>query len=531
MKNTYFFFSAFTFTVVLSFSQNVTFSEKILTPGEEFSSVFGVSVDIQESVLVGSDPSDLNGAVPSTGAAYIYRKNNNGNFEFEQKLKAPLLEAGDVYGTDVAINGDFIAVGSSRYEFANTTSGLPIVNKAGAVFLYKYNTNTSQWDLVNQIFAPTRLLFHEFGWRLLITDTQLFISEIYYKNTSVNALRTGKVHIYDYDNDGNVTYNQGVDNPEPTSHDFFGSEIALSGNTLAVGARGEQLDENGTNQLTNAGAVYIFEKDDLGFYNLQQKILPNPRVAFANFGEGLDIYNNTLAVGAVGEVSMVPGTSDVADCGVAYIFKKIGSTWSQTASIIPPTVEFNANYGSSINLKDNIVFIGYEGGRVPYNGSTRNSGLVEQITLDNSGQVTNKFTIAPPFPDTTNEFGYITSWDGNQLAVGVYADRGDIDGNLILSGTVSPGAIYVYDTNATLSTNAFSSVKLKVTNPVKEEITVFNLKEKANYTLYDLYGKLILQGNIITSNPSIDLSLITNGIYLLSIHSKNSPQDFKIIKK
>ena len=515
------FLNIFILISIFSFSQNPTFQEKIITPGTELSSAFGVSVDVQGDVLVGSDTSDPNGSVAGTGAAFVYRKDGNGNFSFEQKLKAPLLDAGDSYGIDVEINGNFIAVGAFRYKFSETANGFPTVNRAGAVFLYKYNTNTNAWDLVNQIYAPTRVLNHEFGWRIILTDTQLFVSERFTSNA-------GKVHVYDYDSNGNVTYNQGIDNPEPNSSDLFGWEISLSGNTLAIGANGEEFDQNGNNELNNAGAVYVFERNGSGLFNLQQKIVPNTRVTSANFGGGLDLNNNNLVVGAINETRIQPGTTNTLSCGIAYVFKYNGATWSQTALIEPPTVENNADFGSSINLDNNTVLISYEGGRVPFNGSSRTSGLVEQITLDNSGQVSNRFTIAPPFPDSTGEFGYITSWDGNQLAVGAFADRGDINGNIL---NESPGAVYVYNLDANLATDTFSSTTLKINNPVKDKLTIINLKKNANYNIYDINGKSIQTGKISISNSNIDTSWIAKGFYVLNIDSDDRHQNFKIIKE
>ncbi len=527
IMKTQLFVITFTIISIFSFSQNLIFKEKLLAPDGELNDRFGWAVDVQGDVLVGGDIFDNTDPLLSTGAAYIFRKDSNGNFNFEQKLKAPFLSASDNYAREVKINGDFIAIGATRYKFANSSNGFPIVDSAGAVFLYKHNPSTNLWDLVNQIFAPTRVSNRLFGQRIIITNTQLFITEIEHRYTSFNASRAGKIHVYDYDSNGNVTYNQGIDNPEPTTNDFFGAEIALSGNTLAAGTYGERLDENGTNPLNSAGAVYVFEKDGTGIYNFQQKIVPNTRVMFSSFGGGLDLNNDTLVVGAVNENRVQPGTTNTADCGIAYVFKKNGTTWSQTTFIEPPSIEFNAEYGSSINLDGNTVFISYEGGKVTFNSTTGLSGLVDQITLDNTGQVTDRFVIAPPFPDSTSEFGYMTSWDGNQLAVGAYADSGDIDGNSL---NESPGAVYVYNFDTNLSTNAFSSAALKISNPVEEKITVFSLKKDSNYHIYDLNGQLIMQGKLALSNPTIDISWVTNGVYILSINIGDSYQNFKIIK-
>ena len=514
---------------IITYSQSSTFNEKIMAPDGSFNDRFGWAVDVQGDILVGGDIFDGTVSEPNTGAAYVFRKNSSGNFIFEQKLKAPFLESYDNYASEVEINGDFIAVGAPRYKYNDSANGFPTVESAGAVFLYKYNSAINQWELVNQIFAPTRQLNHLFGFRVYLTNNQIFISEIEHRYTNVNALRSGKIHVYNYDNNGNVTYNQGIDNPEPSSNDFFGSEISLFGNTLAIGARGEKEDANGNNTLNFAGAVYVFESNNMGQFILQQKIVPSTRFAYADFGDGLDIDDSTLVVGASSETRVQPGTSNTADCGIVYIFKKVNNTWSQTEIVEPPNVEFNAGYGASINLIENTALISYKGGRVPYNGSTIASGLVEELNIDSNGNIDNRYVIPPPFPDSTNEFGYITSWDGNQLAVGAYADRGDINGSIIPEG--SPGAVYIYNLSNSLSTTSSTFHNIRILNPVENTINIYGLENDGTYRLFDLQGKTIAEGKLTHVDPHIDIFNLAKGIYLLNIKVESSVQNFKVLKK
>ena len=178
---------------------------------------------------------------------------------------------------------------------------------------------------------------------------------------------------------------------------------------------------------------------------------------------------------------------------------------------------------------ENTALISYKGGRVPYNGSTIASGLVEELNIDSNGNIDNRYVIPPPFPDSTNEFGYITSWDGNQLAVGAYADRGDINGSIIPEG--SPGAVYIYNLSNSLSTTSSTFHNIRILNPVENTINIYGLENDGTYRLFDLQGKTIAEGKLTHVDPHIDIFNLAKGIYLLNIKVESSVQNFKVLKK
>src|SRR3989304_6840236 len=79
--------------------------------------------------------------------------------------------------------------------------------------------------------------------------------------------------------------------------DHFGSSVAIDGNTLAVGARSENTGGAG------AGAVYVYVKSGPN-WTLQQKITPNDPTSGKQFGQSVALDGNTLAVGAQGNNSL-----------------------------------------------------------------------------------------------------------------------------------------------------------------------------------------------------------------------------------
>jgi hypothetical protein len=74
-----------------------------------------------------------------------------------------------------------------------------------------------------------------------------------------------------------------------TKHDYFGSDVDISGDTLVVGARGHDMEHK------DMGAVYVYVYVDL---ILSQKLVPKDLGASALFGYSVALRGNTLVVGA-----------------------------------------------------------------------------------------------------------------------------------------------------------------------------------------------------------------------------------------
>jgi hypothetical protein len=68
-------------------------------------------------------------------------------------------------------------------------------------------------------------------------------------------------------------------------------------------------------------------------------------------------------------------------------------------------------------------------------------------------------------------------------------------------------------------------------NPVNDILTI-DIKEASSYTLYNLQGSIIKQGNLSPSNNTMDCSVLDSGCYMLHvIDINNNKQVVKVIKK
>src|ERR1700688_503300 len=95
---------------------------------------------------------------------------------------------------------------------------------------------------------------------------------------------------------------------DPSS--VFGSALALSGDTLAIGAGAE---------ASPSSSVYVYVRA-AGVWSLQAHLQP-ARAAGLGFGTALALAGDALAVGAPGSIA---GTA----AGAVHVYARTGGTWS-----------------------------------------------------------------------------------------------------------------------------------------------------------------------------------------------------------
>jgi hypothetical protein len=121
--------------------------------------------------------------------------------------------------------------------------------------------------------------------------------------------------------------------PETGDDDVFGSALALRDDALAVGAPGEDSAATGIGgdptdvTAGDAGAVWLFLRDDDGNWNLEAYVKAGNTGAGDRFGTAVALGGESLAVGAPEEASAATGLDgDAADdsapgAGAVYRFR------------------------------------------------------------------------------------------------------------------------------------------------------------------------------------------------------------------
>jgi len=260
--------------------------------------------------------------------------------------------------------------------------------------------------------------------------------------------------------------------------DQFGFSLALSadGNTIAVGAVGEDSTATGINgnqadnTAVSAGAVYVFRRAG-NSWSQQAYVKPMTPAMFAagdlfGFSLGLSADGNTLAVGVYdegGSSRQVNGPVDNmrGGSGAVYVFTRTGTTWSQQAYVKVSTAEGGDSWGVSLALSDdgNTLAVGSVDEDCTATGVNPPGCDMDQKTDVSTGAValfarngttwSQQAYLKASNTDTEDWFGIrlAMSGDGNTLAVAAVLEDGNaqgINGKQDDNSAVEAGAAYFF---------------------------------------------------------------------------------------
>lgn len=193
---------------------------------------------------------------------------------------------------------------------------------------------------------------------------------------------------------------------KPNLSDMFGYSIAISGNTLIVGAFG-------TNTAAGeiAGSAYIFIRKNVGVWSLQAKITAADGSDRAYFGTAVAISGDTAVIGASGTKTVGKGW-----LGGAYVFDRIDGKWTQRAKLPSGDGVGNLAFGESVAISGDTVILG-----TPRGGADTGDSLesTAEVFVRNNGLWTHQATLVPPAPRShDDEFGTSVSISGNTAVIG-----------------------------------------------------------------------------------------------------------------
>lgn len=307
----------------------------------EADDLFGASVAIHGSLIVVGAPQDDDQAA-NAGAAYIFAKDNTGNWNLAKKLKAADGFAGDNFGTVVSVNGDKVLVGASM----NDEKGL----NAGAAYLFgKDQGGAGNWGQIAKITAADGEAGDLFGASLRLDGDFAAIGAAFEDEKGQNA---GAVYLFGKDQGSTNAWGQvkKITANDAAPLDNFGISVGLSGSVLMVGAH--QNDDKGS----NSGSAYIFERNLNGVNNSwgqAAKLLAIDGVSNDQLGFAVAVYGNYAVAGA--RYDNHKGTNS----GSAYIWQRQNDgNWEYVSKIYDPQGDKNDQFGTVLDIYSRTVIVG-----------------------------------------------------------------------------------------------------------------------------------------------------------------------------
>jgi len=421
-------------------------------------------------------------------------------------FKASNAEADDRFGFSLAISADgkTLAVGAKKEDSSatgvNGNQNDDLTTDSGAV--YVFTRTDSGWTQQAYIKASNTGEEDQFGYSLAISadGKTLAVGALGEASnaTGVNgnqgddsAPYSGAVYIFTLTDSG-WAQQAYIKASNAQERDLFGYSLALAadGNTLAVGAYGEDSSATGIdgnqndNSVSSSGAVYVFVRND-NDWSQQAYIKASNTGSSDFFGRSVSLAadGDTLAVGASGEDSSSTGIDgDQNDnsalySGAVYVFTRSGSNWSQQAYIKASNTGAADNFGYSLTLTADgdtlVVGAPWESSSATgINGDQNDdlmtdSGAVYVFLRDSSGNWTQQAYIKASNTGKDDRFGYslTISADGDILVIGAENESSSatgIGGDQNDDSTSVSGAAYLFRRS---SSGWIQQTYIKATNP------------------------------------------------------------------
>jgi hypothetical protein len=231
--------------------------------------------------------------------------------------------------------------------------------------------------------------------------------------------------------------------------DGFGYWVAVSGDTIVVGALNEDSnakgvnDNQGNNSATDSGAAYVFVRSGTGW--IQQAYLKASNTDAGDaFGIRLAISGDTIVVGAIGESSSATGVNgnqannSAFGAGAAYVFVRQGTNWSQQAYLKASNTKANANF-CTIAVSGDTVVVGSE-------GEAFGEGAA-YVFVRSGTNWTQQALLKASNPETTDLFGGSVGVSGDTIVVGASGEGSNatgVNGNPNNNSAFNSGAAYVF---------------------------------------------------------------------------------------
>jgi len=240
---------------------------------------------------------------------------------------APILQASDEvdnaqFGIATDVYGDIAVIGAPHHPSGGTEHGQAYVYR-------KVGTN---WVEEQVLQAPDQDEFAllRFGGCVAVHGNAILVG-------STNS-------VYAFRFDGSTWLHEQTLQALDSTITLFGNSVSMDGNIAAIGAYNHPSGGDGR------GRVYVFEYDGSAWVE-QQMLQASDQQDFALFGYKVSVSGTMLIVS--NSASAMPPEPFTTK---AYIFRKIGSTWSER-QILQPSDTPDLGYGFSVAISGSFALV------------------------------------------------------------------------------------------------------------------------------------------------------------------------------
>ncbi|MDB6137849.1 MAG: hemagglutinin protein, partial [Verrucomicrobiaceae bacterium] len=290
------------------------------------------------SAIVGA-PYDAALGRAEAGSAYILAQSGSPWIK-QAKLRADDFALRSHFGSCVAISGDTAVVGAAPSAYSFEQGAVYVFVRSGTIWTQQARIEVSSLPANAVGYGGT------FPAAIAVSGDSLVVSvNGPYGSTAESA--------YVFIRTGLAWHLQSSLHPSQTSVDQkFGSSLAMSGNTIVAGSAGVTVSSK-----YSSGAAFVFTRAG-GVWTQQAMITASDGAAYDYFGTSVALDGDTLMAGAPGRDSTPSGPYSSGQGG-AYLYTRTGTTWSETAKLLAPVVgSDNPGAGRKVALVGSVAIMG-----------------------------------------------------------------------------------------------------------------------------------------------------------------------------
>jgi len=387
----------------------------------------------------------------------VYPLTIDPSFQQQAYLKASNSDAGDTFGDSVAISGDTLVVGAR-----NAPGG-------GAAYVFTYNG--SDWSEQALLKASNAEGSDFFGVSVAISGDTIVVGAMLEDSsaTGVNGNQADNSTdsagaAYVFVRNAGVWSQEAYLKASDTTHalgggDRFGSAVAISGDTVVVGAELEDSIATGVNgddrdnSSTNPGAVYVFTRSGTT-WSQQAYLKASNSSSQDRFGISVAISGGTVVVGAEGE------DTTNRESGAVYVFTRSGTTWTEQQFLKASNTGFNDHFGNSVGVDGDTLVAGADQESSNSTGvnNDESNDLASQAgaayVFTRSGTVwSQQAYLKASNTDSGDVFGTSVAISGNTVIVGAIGEDSittGVNGDDTDNTALYAGAAYVFVRSGTV---------------------------------------------------------------------------------
>ena len=331
---------------------------------------------------------------------------------------------GDEFGQSVALDGDTAVVGAPGAD--KGVAGEGQVTGTGAAYVF-IRDSAGSWTQAAKLTADDAAEDDQFAYSVAVYDDTVVIGA---HQDDDDGAESGSAYVFTKPaNGGWTSTNTAVKltAPDAAAGGYYGNSVAVSGDTIVVGAHkadSAYAITKPSSDANNDGSIDWEDWDSLdadGKATLTATLTAFDAAAGDEFGISVAINSNTVVVGA----NKHDQSGTVTSSGAAYVFTKPGNAWAtgtETAMLTASDGASGDEFGISVAVSGDTVLV----------GSHKDD--------DKGGESGSAYVFTKPAAgwDTTTETAKIIDQDGAEDDQ--FGSSVAVDGNTVLMGARGDGS-------------------------------------------------------------------------------------------